>query len=102
MRPMLASREKATLLVKAMCVLHNYLCTTKDGHYVPPGYADVVGRDGEVREGFWRQEAIEPLEGLNTVNRSVPGAAVEIRDRVREYLNGDGSLEWQLDYVNRR
>lgn len=102
MRPILATREKATDLVKAMCALHNYLCTTQDANYVPAGYIDVVGRNGEVRNGFWRQEAVAPLEGLDTVNKSVPGAAVEVRERLTEYFSGDGSLDWQLEYVNRR
>lgn len=102
MRPIIAHREKATKLVQAMCALHNYLCVTQDANYIPAGFADGVGRGGELRNGFWRQEAIPPLNGLDTVNRSMPGAALEIRERMREYFSGDGSTDWQLQVVNRR
>ena len=47
MRPIIANRERATSLVQAMCVLHNYLCTTQDANYIPRGYTDGVGRGGE-------------------------------------------------------
>ena len=85
-----------------MCVLHNFLCTLQDDSYLPRGYADVVGRDGAVREGFWRQEAVPPLNGLNTISRSVPGAAMEVRERMRDYFSGNGSVDWQLELINRR
>ena len=66
-----------------MCVLHNYLCTTQDANYIPPGYADGVGCGGELRNGFWRQDPTLPLNELDTVNRSIPGAALQIRERLR-------------------
>ena len=52
-----------------------YLCTTQDANYIPPGYDDGVGRGGELRNGFWRQDPTPSLYGLDTVNISIPGVA---------------------------
>ena len=83
MRPIIANRARATSLVHAVCVLHNYLCTIRDVNYIPPGYADCVGRGGELRNGLWGQDPTGPLNGLDTVNRSIPGATLEIFERLR-------------------
>ena len=89
-RPVISNSEKATS-VQAMCVLHNYLCTTQDANYIPPGYG--VGLGGELRNGLWRPNPTPPLHGVDTVNRSIPSAALEIRERLREYFSGDGSTD---------
>ncbi|KAH9362001.1 hypothetical protein HPB48_014940 [Haemaphysalis longicornis] len=50
--------ENAENVVKATCVLHNFLCISKGAaaHNCPPGYADVEDTFGNVREGAWRAE----------------------------------------------
>jgi hypothetical protein len=72
------------------------------GTYIPAGYTDLLGPDGTVHEGFWRQAAVDPLEGLDLTSRSQPTAGVEVRERYREYFSGPGSLDWQWEHINRR
>lgn len=84
-----------------MCVLHNYLRDASDQTYCPPGYVDVVQSDGEVTDGFWRQ-ATCPLQGLDVHNRSMNGAAFEIRERLCDYFIGPGQVGWQDIHINRR
>lgn len=102
MRPIVGSPTKCSTLVKAMCVLHNFLCSQSDNYYVPRGYADVPHPNGVITDGFWRQEAVRPAHGLNLVSKSIAGGAVEVRERWREYLSGAGTVDWQRDYINRR
>ena len=102
LRPVVADAEKCTVLVKAMCVLHNYLRTVNDVNYTPLGYVDHTTPAGEIREGFWRQQAVPPLQGLGVTARSATTAAMTIRNRFAEYFSGAGALDWQLDHINRR
>jgi len=102
LRPIAAEPKKCTLLVKAMCVLHNYLSVKRDPTYAPNGFADTTGPNGEVREGFWRCNAVPPLTGLELTSRSMSAAAIEVRERLRHYFMSHGNLNWQLDYINRR
>ena len=89
--PIIANRERATDLVRAMCVLYNYLCATQDANYIPPGYTDGVERGGKLRNQFWKQDSTLPVNRLDTVNKSILGAALEIREKLREYFSGDSS-----------
>ena len=49
----IAEPEKAAKLVKAMCVLHNYLRTNEDLPYAPSGFCDAVQPNGAIRDGSW-------------------------------------------------
>lgn len=84
-----------------MCVLHNYLRAHKDQNYCPAGFADTVAANGGVTDGFWRTAQC-PLEGLTTTSRSLNTEAFAIRERLKNYLAGPGSVPWQHQHVNRR
>ena len=101
-RPIIASQSKATILVKAMCALHNYLSYRKDDTYIPVGYADHIGPDGLITDGFWRQAARDPLDGLDVTSRSMTTAAIQLREQLTVYFAGNGSVDWQLQHIRRR
>ena len=101
-RPIIAEPDKVSILVKAMCVLHNLLRASKDTSYCPPGFTDSVGANGYLSEGVWRTLPVSPLEGLTTTSRSINIAAVQVRERLREYFAGNGSVDWQMRVINRR
>ena len=64
-RPIIASLNKAILVTKAACCLHNYLQVQNkatipiEQHYCPPGFADCEDRRGNVALGRWRQNHID-------------------------------------------
>lgn len=98
-----ADKEKATMIVKAMCVLHNYLRTACDTIYTPAGYCDYMTADGELADGSWRTEANQHLEGIApTTARNASQNAIDIRDYFQAYFNGVGSVPWQLRHVRMR
>ena len=103
-RPIVADPNKVTTLVKAMCVLHNFLLHTQDQDYCPPGFADSLSSSGEVADGFWRAngQSASSLEGLDITSRSLSTAGVEIRERLRAYFIDQGSVDWQYQHINRR
>lgn len=102
--PIIAEPAKVTLLVQAICVLHNYLRTVNDETYAPPGYADTITNNGEVVEGFWRaQRAAQPAQGLSSTVRNSSDRAMGIRDYFSNYfMSPQGSVSWQLDHINQR
>lgn len=98
-----ASPTKATNLVRAMCVLHNYLRTVQDPNYVPTGFADTVEENGEIRKGFWRINPPGQLRGMERVGRRHCNEAAAVRDRLCTYfVSPEGSVEWQAAHVNQR
>lgn len=97
------SPEKAALLVKTMCVLHNYLRTTNDTRYFPAGYADNICQNGAVQEGFWRNAPCMNIDILNTYARRATAEATAIRNRFVQYFSSEhGSVPWQFNYIHRR
>ena len=97
---MIADNEKAVSLVRAMCVLHNFLRTTVDLSYAPPGYCDTLQADGNVQEGFWRGSQIATLGMDGHASRSSTAKAAEIRNAFTNYFSSErGSVPWQLNHV---
>ena len=78
------------------------LRASKDTSYCPPGFTDSVSANGDLSEGVWRTLPVSPLEGLTTTSRSINIAAVQVRERLREYFAGNGSVDWQMRVINRR
>ena len=74
-RPIVADPEKAAILVRAMCVLHNYLRSVNDSDYTPPGFTDSVEANGDIREGFWRAAAPAPVDAPGRGSRSISSEA---------------------------
>lgn len=87
--------EKCTIVVLAICALHNFLMTRKTT-YAPSTEFD---RDieGDFQPGACRDELRENT--LQSITASNPGrssdSANEIRERFKTYFNTDGAVEWQ-------
>lgn len=100
-----ADQEKAANLVRAMCVLHNFLRTVNDTNYTPPGYLDVPNPDGTVTPGFWRTQTQPLIDQTNRAQprRGVTAEASQIRDRLVDYFSSpQGSVPWQDAHINQR
>lgn len=97
--PLDADCEKATIIVKATCALHNMLCTVHDNAYIPAGYADQPMVDGNVVDGFWRQE--NNLPALLARGRNHAAAASEVRTQYAAWFSAEGATEWQDQHINR-
>ncbi|XP_046863722.1 uncharacterized protein LOC124457538 [Xenia sp. Carnegie-2017] len=59
----IAEPENVSKIVKATCILHNFL-QTRHVSYSPAGFTDTVDPSGNVHEGSWRQETTRVLEPL--------------------------------------
>lgn len=101
-RMIVASHQKAVSLIRAICVLHNYLRSISDDMYVPAGYADAPAEEGDVAEGFWRQNANQSLTSHGMQSRSLSGDGLSVREYLCEHFSAVGSVPWQLDVINRR
>jgi len=82
--------EKATQIVKAICVLHN-LILTREQHSI------------EIQEFINSQESNELIEQdisrITYCNRSST-AAISLRNKFTEYFNSnEGSVSWQNKYI---
>jgi hypothetical protein len=85
------------LIVKASCVLHNWLRNTSSKCYFPSGCVDIEDHDiGEIVPEPWRNEVIE----LSTVNRrgsdNYSNPASLLRDQYASYFMEAGAVSWQL------
>ena len=100
-RMMIAEQSKAVSIVKALCVLHNYLRTVQDPSYTPPGFIDVPTDNGVVQEGFWRTGPSN-LTSTRVASRGVHRDGVSTRQLFSTYFNGNGAVHWQFDVINRR
>lgn len=94
-----ASPEKAAIIVKAACTLHNLLCTISDSCYIPAGYADQPLPNGEIINGFWRLE--NNLAGLQAIPRGHALAATRVRNRYAHWFSEEGATDWQDTFLNR-
>ena len=98
-----AEPEKAVKLVKAMCVLHNFLRIMQDQHYAPPGLVDTIDQDGYIREGFWRSSQLSTLGQEGYSSRSATQEGVRIRQHLVDYFGSEeGSISWQLSHEHAR
>ena len=89
------------LVTVACCILHNLLRTKSRDSYTPNVFVDAVADDGEIIDGRWRNATqsqllfpLQPVQG-----RKAPYEAEEIRDYLREYFQGNGSVSWQYKQV---
>ena len=95
--PIDAPASKAKDIVKALCVLHNYLCSVRDGTHIPIGYADQVIREGNVVDGFWRAEpdAYQLQRLVDQPPRRPPPNATDVRNTLKDWVANDGARAWQ-------
>lgn len=80
------SVDHAVEIVKAICILHNYVLT-RSGYEnnINPIQISTTGNGGE--------------EDMIRVNHRFAAVALRIRDMFRNYFNGIGSVSWQEDYA---
>ena len=92
--------ELAKLVTLACCVLHNLLRTLSKDTYTPTSFIDHITTRGLV-EGSWRDEpqssVMYPLKP--DTEKTDAYEAHEIRDYLKEYFQGNGSVSWQYQHV---
>ena len=102
-----AKPENACRIIKAACVLHNYLQrkdNTSDSAqrlYCPTGYVDSYDSEGQLVRGQWRLDATDNVPSLTQLsgNRTSRMAA-EVRDEFANYfVSNVGEVEWQYRHV---
>ncbi|KAH9360658.1 hypothetical protein HPB48_004790 [Haemaphysalis longicornis] len=84
--------ENAEVMVKALCVLHNFLMMRQHADD-----ADSVSGIGERRSGLWRQNLVQPpLQLARTQARNFAQMARYVRDLFTQYFwSAAGSVAWQ-------
>lgn len=89
--------ENVEAVVKATCVLHNFLSSNAASTYCPPGYADFQDTFGNVSGGAWRQ-----VPGSTTVfglekpkARNCSKVASAVRQEFVKYFSEEGQVPWQ-------
>uniref|UniRef100_A0A1B6LH18 DDE Tnp4 domain-containing protein n=1 Tax=Graphocephala atropunctata TaxID=36148 RepID=A0A1B6LH18_9HEMI len=103
-RPIPLTPEKIDSIVKACVTIHNWLRIKSPGVYFYRGCVDEENIDtGEIVPGSWRQ-AVQN-EGLMSVKdtskpRNPTKAAKQVRDNLADWFMGDGSVNWQLQFIH--
>ncbi|KAH7934091.1 hypothetical protein HPB49_021424 [Dermacentor silvarum] len=93
--------ENADSVVKATCILHNFLSMTANAAatYRPPGYADCHDVFGSVHNGTWRQgtasAAVFGLQGAKARNST--NVANSVQKVFMNYFKNEGQVAWQWD-----
>nr|XP_029724189.1 protein ALP1-like isoform X1 [Aedes albopictus] len=78
---------QAERIVLACVVLHNFLKKECSSRYCPPGYADVIGPEGEIIiQGEWRKDSSPLPSCSNKIGNNSAAKAFEVRDYLSEYL----------------
>ncbi|KAH7937302.1 hypothetical protein HPB49_010473 [Dermacentor silvarum] len=99
--------ENADNVVKATCILPNFLSMTTNAAatYRPPGYADCHDVFGSVRNGTWPQgtasAAVFGLQGAKVHNST--NVANSVRKVFMNYFKNEGQVagQWDLPGVTR-
>lgn len=99
-KPIEATVDNITHIVKAIICLHNWLRKRdEDNNYIQENMVDRHGENGFV-PGLWRDEvgnhsALQDarIHGNNLSSR----AAVTIRNEFCDYFNAEGDVPWQYD-----
>ena len=97
-----ASVENVERYVLAALCLHKYLRQTDNASYGPAGFIDSEDSSGCIKHGEWRsivtsRDGLVPLPRPH--NTMVPNSAKDIREGLKDYLNGVGAVTWQLNHV---
>ncbi|XP_038056501.1 protein ALP1-like [Patiria miniata] len=110
-RPIHANIPKVISIVKATCVLHNWLkgadqrVPGESRHYCPQNFTDAESENGTTAPGGWRDEVTEAdgmreIQHLGSNNYSLISAT--IRESFCEYfVSPDGEVPWQYAHVRR-
>ncbi|KAH8009219.1 hypothetical protein HPB51_013127 [Rhipicephalus microplus] len=89
--------ENAEAVVKATCVLHNFLSSNAASTYCPPGYADFQDTFGNVSGGAWRQgPGSTTVFGLEKPKgRNCSKVASAVRQEFVKHFSEEGRVPWQ-------
>ncbi|KAH7985979.1 hypothetical protein HPB49_026176 [Dermacentor silvarum] len=93
--------ENADSVVKATCILHNFLSMTANAAatYRPPGYAECHDVFGSVHNGTWRlgtaSAAVFGLQGAKARNST--NVANSVRKVFMNYFKNERQVAWQWD-----
>lgn len=100
LRTLEMSPEKCTVIVLAICALHNFLITRKSCYTKPTDFDRDI--DGIFCPGTWREELGE--SSLQSVSPLHTGGdregAQEVRDKFMTYFSSIGGVEWKDEIVN--
>ncbi|KAL3218678.1 hypothetical protein MRX96_031415 [Rhipicephalus microplus] len=88
--------ENVEAVVRATCVLHNFLSSNATWTYCPPGYADFQDTFGNVSGGAWRQgPGSTTVFGLEKPkSRNCSKVANAVRQEFVKYFNEGGQVPW--------
>lgn len=93
--------EKASYIVLAICVLHNFL-RKRGGSYTSISTFDKEDNNYFLQNGEWR-ESNSQLQGLQTPRyTSFSMNAKMNREQYQDFFNNEGSVEWQDDIIRAR
>ncbi|KAG0416110.1 hypothetical protein HPB47_006716 [Ixodes persulcatus] len=98
--------QHAEELVKALCVLHNFLMAQNKGNknaYCGPGNADSINGVGERQGGQWRQDISQlPLQLARTLAENFVHVARGVRDLYKDnFSSSAGKVSWQQAVLQR-
>jgi hypothetical protein len=99
-RPIEVKVRTVDFIMKASCVLHNWLRITSSKCYFPSGCVDIEDHDiGETAPGSWRNEMLEisTVNLLSSNNHSNPASL--LRDQYASYFMEEGAVSWQLKMI---
>ena len=89
------------LITLACCILHNLLRTLSKDSYTPRNFVDYVDDQGRVTDGQWRNEGQSLyLSSLNSIQgRKSTYEAEDVRNRLEEYFQMNGAVQWQYQHI---
>jgi len=94
-----SSPDAATLMTYACCCLHNWLLAEKDADYarLEPKHRPPPPPVQQGKKHLSQHTSMDGIERTGSNNHTK--AAVNVRDRLVDYFNREGALDWQLDRV---
>lgn len=92
--------NKVSVIVSAICVLHNFLISRSQRIYAPRGSFDTENHvNGTIEIGEWRQQnnTLIPVQ----INHNLRGntQAKDIQMEFTQYFQEEGEVPWQFKYI---
>ncbi|XP_064479433.1 uncharacterized protein LOC135392644 [Ornithodoros turicata] len=103
--PIKLKPDNAERVVKAACVLHNFLCVEcrNSSAYCPVGYADHEDSFGNIIAGSWRSETAADTStfALQAAHaRKSQSSAQGVRDLYAQFVANEGQVPWQWNLLD--
>lgn len=101
-RPMILNPQNACAVIKATCVLHNFLMRTNTSMYCPESFVDCDLGMGKFSNGEWRNSSISSMLHDTSHSNRCSRSSLDLREKFANYfLTAAGKVEWQENYINR-